>query len=168
MNNNGVSKSQIFLLEFIIVVLFFAICATVCVTAFVKSDALSRENAAKNEAISRVESAAEIVKLYAEGKDPVSAVGAALEEKLGAVDVQVSDTDGTYDDATLYEVYYAEDFTQTDVMEDVTYTMHIVIKMDGSMLKAEISADDSTKPKMLFAVNVEKYVPLAESEGQHD
>lgn len=45
----GTSKSKLFLMEFIFVVLMFAICASICVTVFAKADQLSRRASAINE-----------------------------------------------------------------------------------------------------------------------
>ncbi|MGN0712066.1 MAG: hypothetical protein ACI4LO_09900 [Anaerovoracaceae bacterium] len=62
MRKGDFSKSHLFLMEFICVVLFFAVCAAVCVQAFVKSDALSRYGQTTNEALLAVQSAAETIK----------------------------------------------------------------------------------------------------------
>ena len=171
MNNGGTSKSQIFLLEFIIVVLFFAICATICTTAFVRSDSLSRENAAKNEAISRVESAAEIVKYAAEGVDPVEAAGAALKEHMDATEIYVNpDPAGAY---RLFAVLYDEDFKALNLDEaqksEIGHELYIQMMMDGDMMKAVVSMDGNPiSEEGIFVLNVEKYVPLAGSEGPND
>lgn len=62
MRKGDFSKSHLFLMEFICVVLFFSVCAAVCVQAFVKSEALSRYGQTTNEALLAVQSAAENIK----------------------------------------------------------------------------------------------------------
>lgn len=56
------SKSQIFLMEFIIVILFFSICVTICLKAFVEANQMSGESKRINHAILIAESAAECIK----------------------------------------------------------------------------------------------------------
>ncbi len=168
MNTSRASKSQIFLLEFVFVVLFFAICTTVCVMAFVKSDRLSNENAAKNEAIVRVESAAEVVKACAEGADPMKSAGLALEKELGAVDEGLVEAGKPGSPAALYSLFYNEDFAQVSDASDAAYTLQVFMQTAGDMLSAEVSMGESTKEKPLFALDVKKYVPLAGSGGEHE
>lgn len=55
-------KSQMFLMEFIVVVLFFSICVTICFSGFVKANAISRDGKALNHAIILAQSAAECIK----------------------------------------------------------------------------------------------------------
>lgn len=56
------SKSEIFLMEFIIVLLFFSICMTICVSGFVKANTTSEESKSLNYGILLAESAAECIK----------------------------------------------------------------------------------------------------------
>ncbi|MGP1570224.1 MAG: hypothetical protein ACTTH0_04815 [Eubacteriales bacterium] len=64
----GASKSKLFLMEFIFVVLMFAVCATICVTVFAKSDQFSRLASATNEGTLIAATAIEQVKSI-ESKD---------------------------------------------------------------------------------------------------
>ncbi len=56
------SKAPLVLMEQTVMVLVFALAAAVCVRAFVLSDSLSKANAARDAAVLRAESAAEIYK----------------------------------------------------------------------------------------------------------
>ncbi|MHC1724015.1 MAG: hypothetical protein AB9836_12525 [Aminipila sp.] len=62
MSNGNSSKSQIFLMEFICVVMFFALCAALCINAFVKADGMSKEGRELNEALLLAQSLAETIK----------------------------------------------------------------------------------------------------------
>ncbi|WP_206457774.1 hypothetical protein [Anaerovorax sp. IOR16] len=70
------SKSQIFLMEFIIVILFFSICVTICLKAFVEANQMSEESKRINHAILIGESAAECIKAsdYKEIDDKLSSL----------------------------------------------------------------------------------------------
>ena len=58
----GASKSKLFLMEFIFVVLMFAICASICVSLFAKSAQFSRLASAMNEGTLVASAAVEQVK----------------------------------------------------------------------------------------------------------
>lgn len=62
MSNGNSSKSQIFLMEFICVVMFFALCAALCINAFVKADGISKEGHELNETLLLAQSMAETIK----------------------------------------------------------------------------------------------------------
>lgn len=149
MNKTGASKSMIFLLEFVFVVLFFSICATICVTAFVKADHLSTTNGIKNQAIVQAESAAELIKHADIAGDPLEQAGLALEDYLGA-----EHTGNNYD----YMVYYDETFTPVDISEkeNAAHAMFITMECNGrGILEAEIRVDGD-----LFILNAEKYLGI--------
>lgn len=56
------SKSQLFLMEFICVVMFFALCAALCIHVFVQADRISKEGRQLNEALLLAQSVAETIK----------------------------------------------------------------------------------------------------------
>lgn len=62
MSNRNSSKSQIFLMEFICVVMFFAICVALCINVFVKADSTSKEGRELNESLLLAQSMAENIK----------------------------------------------------------------------------------------------------------
>lgn len=62
MNSRKSSKSQLFLMEFILVVMFFALCTGICLSAFVKANNISREGHQLNEALLLAQSMAETIK----------------------------------------------------------------------------------------------------------
>ncbi|MEA4987176.1 MAG: hypothetical protein VB095_03890 [Anaerovorax sp.] len=85
------SKSQIFLMEFIIVILFFSICVTICLKAFVEANYMSEESKRINQAILIAESAAECIKAsdYKEMDDKLSSlVYSQVKEKEYNIEVK--------------------------------------------------------------------------------
>ena len=65
----GSSKSKLFLMEFIFVVLMFAICASICVSLFARSDHFSRLASATNEGTLLAAGAIEQVKAIDSGDE---------------------------------------------------------------------------------------------------
>ncbi|MFV0517880.1 MAG: hypothetical protein ACK5MV_10845 [Aminipila sp.] len=62
MSRSNSSKSQLFLMEFICVVMFFALSAALCVSAFVKADTVSKNGRNLNEALFLAQTVAETIK----------------------------------------------------------------------------------------------------------
>lgn len=63
MRNRNSSKSQMFLMEFICVVMFFVLCVALCINVFVKADSISKEGCQLNEALLLAQSTAESLKV---------------------------------------------------------------------------------------------------------
>lgn len=60
----GKSGSGLFLMEMIVAVFFFMLCASTCILAFAKSDHMSRSAKNLNQGILAAESTAEVFKVY--------------------------------------------------------------------------------------------------------
>ena len=69
MNKRSGSGSGIFLMEMMVVVFFFMLCASTCILAFAKSDRMSRLAWERDHAVSAAQSEAEIWKLSDERQD---------------------------------------------------------------------------------------------------
>lgn len=154
MSRNAYTKSQIFLLEFIIVVLFFSICVTVCVLAFVKADGISVDSRQRNMAIVAMQSVAECIKSI-EVKpgelNPVNESIDLLEEHFGA---KIDEKQGTADTINCV-VYYDKVFERT-TKADAVHTMNIGIHFKDKMLTADISTGYSDP------LIVKKYISVEE------
>lgn len=89
MNRRSGSGSGIFLMEMMVVVFFFMLCASTCILAFAKSDRMSRLAWERDHAVSAAQSEAELWKLsdgarmenerywnadWEEAEDPAAAV----------------------------------------------------------------------------------------------
>jgi hypothetical protein len=62
MSKKNHTKSELFLMEFIAVILFFSICTAICISAFVKADNISKESDLLNGAMILAQSVAEEIK----------------------------------------------------------------------------------------------------------
>jgi len=62
MSNKTYARAQMFLMEFIAVILFFALCAAICLSAFVKADQMSQESSSLSRALLVAQSGAETIK----------------------------------------------------------------------------------------------------------
>ena|SRR5665647_2836019 len=62
MSKNNHTKSELFLMEFIVVILFFSLCTAVCISAFVKANHISEESKLLNGAMILAQSTAEEIK----------------------------------------------------------------------------------------------------------
>lgn len=69
MNRRSGSGSGIFLMEMMVVVFFFMLCASTCILAFAKSDRMSRLAWERDHAVSAAQSEAELWKLSDECAD---------------------------------------------------------------------------------------------------
>ena len=62
MSKNNHTKSELFLMEFIVVILFFSLCTAICIGAFVKANNISEESKLLNGAMILAQSTAEEIK----------------------------------------------------------------------------------------------------------
>lgn len=69
MNRRSGSGSGIFLMEMMVVVFFFMLCASTCILAFAKSDRMSRLAWERDHAVSAAQSETELWKLSDERMD---------------------------------------------------------------------------------------------------
>lgn len=76
MGRSKYSKSELFIMEFIVVVLFFAISASICISAFVRANNISEESLELNRGLTLAQSTAESMKAspeeFAEGESSFS------------------------------------------------------------------------------------------------
>src|SRR5665648_831922 len=62
MSKKNHAKSELFLMEFIVVILFFSLCTAICISAFVKANHISEESKLLNGAMILAQSTAEGIK----------------------------------------------------------------------------------------------------------
>lgn len=62
MSKKNHTRSELFLMEFIVVILFFSLCMAICIGAFVKANHISEESKLLNGAMTLAQSTAEEVK----------------------------------------------------------------------------------------------------------
>ena len=62
MGRNRYAKSELFLMEFIVVVLFFALSTSLCISAFVRANHISEDSMELNRALTLAQTTAEMLK----------------------------------------------------------------------------------------------------------
>ena len=135
-NKRGGAGSGIFLMEMMVVVFFFMLCASTCILAFAKSDRMSRLAWERDHAVSAAQSVAEVWKLS--GKQ-----SAGLETQ--------ADSDLVYWNADWEETTdpsaaaYTGNLTETD-QENGMHSFQIVIRENGE------------RGEELFTLDAEKYI----------
>ena len=147
MSSRNYAKSQLFLMEFIVVVLFFALCSAICISAFVKADSISKESKARNHALILAQSAAEAIKgLDTNEFDQLSKL-------IGLHETEDHKLQG----------YYSQNFESlgTGAVEakKATYVMEANLKTKDQMLTAEITVREISSKKNICKLQVKKYLP---------
>lgn len=128
-------SAGLFLMEIIVVILFFSVCAGICIQAFAKADSMSREASSLNHAVVRAESAAEEIRAAA----------------------------GT-GNAEDYRRFWDTGWRETQDEKAAAYRMEVTLTDDGAgMEQAEISVlkQDGTE---LYALSVRHYLGQAEED----
>ena len=162
-NKRGGSGSGIFLMEMMVVVFFFMLCASTCILAFAKSDRMSRLAWERDHAVSAAQSVAEVWKLSGEdgtgnlqkglpsGKtQTVSGETQQAEKQSAGLETQ-ADSDLVYWNADLEETTdpsaaaYTGNLTETD-QENGMHSFQIVIRENGE------------RGEELFTLDAEKYI----------
>lgn len=151
MSNRSYAKSQLFLMEFIAVVLFFALCSSICINAFVKANNMSKESKELNHANILAQSAAESIKaLEYTNIDQ-------LEELTGLHNVEEN----------KYLGYYDEDFKSLDQKElkkddksNKIYVMEVDMTLEHEMLTAQVTVNKKNIKENICKLTVKKYLPV--------
>lgn len=152
MKKGTVKRTNLFLIELIIAILFFTLASAICIKLFSNAFVKSNETAALNMALSKATSAAEGI-LGTDG---------SMESLL-----QLFPTGEKQDSALL--VFYDKDWQATKAST-------AIYRMDISLLQADglntgaitVGEIDSTAP--LYTLTVDNYLPvtLSDKEGYHE
>jgi hypothetical protein len=153
MSRRSYAKSHVFLMEFIVVVLFFALCTSICISAFVKADNISKQSKEMNHAILLAQSAAEAIKAL--DYDEFGRLG----ELIGLYKV----------DDKKYYGYYTKNFQSIVEGKPVgsmnetlgaVYAMEVKTAVKDQILTSNIMvySTDATEKK-ICELEVKKYLP---------
>lgn len=123
MGNMRTSKTKLFLLEMVIILLFFAFAGAVCMNLFVKAKLLSQQSTDLTQATLQAQAAAETIKSIGKDADELFAM-------IGAVPSQ----DGLC-------VYYDQEWNEVSVEQDATYEMKIVFLEENRELTSNITVE---------------------------
>jgi len=129
------SKSSLFLIELMIAVLFFALCAGVCLSMFAAAHQMSVGSSELTHALNAVQQGAECIK---EDKDLITELlqGTELEENT-------------------YVVYYDSDWNIVTDQALMSYEMSIIVLEETPMLTAQIQVSKSGTD--IYGIEVKKY-----------
>lgn len=122
------SKTQIFLLEFIVVVLFLTICTTICVSVFIKADSISSHSQRDLSAMIIAQNAAESFK----------ANGASITEEA--------------------TIFYDEEFNIAEKSTSPYIMKVSIVKEKQGILTGEISIYEQNKAEAFYSLKVDKYI----------
>ena len=154
MNRNAFSKSQVFLMEFILVILFFALCGAICIKAFVKADTLSRESRELNQGMLLAQSAVECVKAASASQEKLSQLPQLLKSTL----------DMEREDGERYLSYYDSDFKPCG-KEDAAYYLALSLTYgEPKLLQAEAKVIKSDS-ESICSLTTDQYVPFHGKAG---
>lgn len=130
MNRRSGSGSGIFLMEMMVVVFFFMLCASTCILAFAKSDRMSRLAWERDHAVSAAQSVAEVWKLSEEQQEG--------EQSL----------------------YWNADWEETENQSEAVYTGSLTetSKEDGIQNLQIVIREAGEDGEELFALDAAKYV----------
>lgn len=131
--NRHFSKSGLFLMELMIAVLFFGLCAGVCLSMFAKAHQMSVRSQDLTRALNAAQQAAECFK---EDTDKIP-------ELLGGYELE----DG------LYAIYYDDNWNISSAPG--VYETRVVVASDGLMATADIAV--LKKGVEIYQVEVKKY-----------
>lgn len=134
-------RSNLFLMEMILAILFFSLASAVCMQLFVKARVLSRNTSAANHAMVLAKSAA-----------------SAFESSSGDLeDLQKDYPKGSLN-ASVLEIYYDKNWNPCD-KKDSEYTMSIALdEQNGNLSTALITVNLSDKTE-LFSLKASCYRP---------
>ena len=146
----GGSGSGLFLMEMIVVVFFFVICASQCILAFATSERMSRQGKDLNQAVTMAESIIEVWK--AEGSD-------GLAGRLGFVSESMAGPDGSQ----VYVLKLNEKWQPADGQaEENTRMARIEIREESGMSEAVVTMENPLGlPEIAYRKEAAELLPVS-------
>lgn len=139
------SRSGLYLVEFVIVLLFFSIASMIVFQFFIKGSGISSEAYDINRAVVHAESITE--KVLASGGEDALLSGQFLRTQDG------------------YVLYYDKDWMETDAGREA-YLAQIAVSTVNSMLVSDVVVKKGSQE--LFSVHAERYLGLAQKENKSE
>lgn len=143
MYQSGHSKSGLFLMELIIVILFFSLASTVCIQMFTKSHLISQETVDKNEAVLIAQNLAE--SWY------------AAEGELTAMQAVFGDAVVTEDQLTLS---YDGDWNSCDGSSAVYTAVLTNDDTDANEILCHITVRGADAEEALYTLELQHHIPM--------
>lgn len=170
MNKKSGSGSGPFLMEMLVVVGFFIICASICVLVFVKADNISRDASDMNQAVLKAQSVAEELKAGAEPQWSSMLPDRNIEEYLLKAENgnpeqtewnrELVQSDG-YEG--MYTMYWNRSWESVEPDYDPSFLGVIYVGTVDGMKRADIRimryGHGADKGEVLYRLQTETYVP---------
>lgn len=141
MKKRQVKRSGIFLLELMIVILFFCVTSAVCVRLFVKSHVISQDTRNLNMAVNQVSEAAEVFR-----------AGADMEKFIEHEFQNYEKGTGNF----LYQIYYDENWEPAG-KEEASFCLTVEILEKDSESYGCFSIKNMNTNQEIYAVTLKKY-----------
>lgn len=136
------SRTSLVLMELIITILFFSLCSAVCVQLFVAAHIKSVEAKELNCAVSKAQGFAEVMR----GTDGTyMSIISEYPEAVG-------------DDETYFEIYYDENFNETNDIKNATYVGDVSLEKVSKIQNMEINIVRLTDYKKIYTLTATKYI----------
>ncbi|PNV62678.1 hypothetical protein C0033_06500 [Clostridium sp. chh4-2] len=148
MSKKRETPSGMFMMEMIMVVFFFILCASTCILVFVKANNMSRQAKDLNQGVLMVESIVEIWK--AEGEK-------GLTEKVGA--------QAHGDGKPRYDVYWNQDWKPATGEAEAVYRGDITLSEKDGMSYAEVVIFKMEDNDEVFRLEAQKYRRTVREDG---
>ncbi|MDL2237765.1 hypothetical protein LJC56_08060 [Christensenellaceae bacterium OttesenSCG-928-K19] len=132
------SKTKLFLMELIIIILFFSIAGAVCMNLFTQAKLMSVSSTETTNAMLEAQAAAEVVRNTNGDVRTTEWLQGAVEEENG------------------YSVYYDEKWKAQQDSAGAVYRMQVVFSEEGSLVNADIVV--SKAEKELFQLTAARYL----------
>ena len=143
MTRKNSSGTGVFMMEMMMVVFCFILCASTCILVFVKSNQMSRYAQDTNQGVLAAESIAEVWK--AEG-------GEGLTRRLAAIS-----SGGAVAGAGSCRMYWDKDWKVTAGAEHAAYQAEIAWTEAGGLASGTIQVTDMAGTREIFTMPVSKY-----------
>lgn len=141
MKSQGKSKTSLFLMELVIAIMFFSVCAAICMQLFVQAHIIGNKTRELNYAVASAQGFAEVMR----GTD------GSIEEILKYYPMAASDNE------TFFEVYYDGDFNPCEY-SDATYVGDVTLTPNGVIQNMNVKIVKIADYEEIFSLNATKYM----------
>ena len=135
------SKSSLFLMEFIITLLLFAVCAAICMKLFAAADTLSKKTEELNNAVACAQGFAEVMR----GTD------GTIDSIVKHYPESVKGNEG------FFEVFYDGDFIECSY-DEAKYVSDITLVPNGAIQNMEVKIVRLSDYEEIYSITVTKYM----------
>ena len=135
------SKSSLFLMEFIIILMLFAVCAAICMQLFAATDMLSRRTTELNKSV---------------------AVAQSFVEVMRSEDGEINSMLKYYPEAIIMgesnlEIFYDSEFVSCGY-SDADYICEVALSQDEAIVDIEVRVSRIEDSECIYTLEASKYI----------